>query len=65
MCENYKRSAAGRAGILACVISYTKNVAVSELRQNCKGSIFRPNNEYKKRSRAKVIKIALPGGPGY
>ena len=28
-------------------------------------SIFRGNNEYSKRSRVKIIKGALPGGPGY
>ena len=27
-------------------------------------SIFRPNNEYWKRSRTKIIKGALPGGDG-
>ena len=31
--ENYKRSALGRAGILACVISYLKTVAVLKSRE--------------------------------
>ena len=31
---------------------------------NRTGSIFNPNNEYLKRSRAKIIKGALPGGTG-
>ena len=33
--------------------------------RNCTGSIYRPNNEYWKLLRAKIIKEALPGGPGY
>ena len=32
-CENYKRSALRRAGILACTISYSKKVAVSKSRE--------------------------------
>ena len=36
-----------------------------EILRNRMGSIFRPYNEYWKRSRAKSIKGALLGGPGY
>ena len=33
--------------------------------QNRTGSIFRPNNEYSKRSCVKIFKGALPEGPKY
>ena len=33
--------------------------------RNRTGSVFRPNNDYRKRSCAKIIKGALPGGPRY
>ena len=112
--ENFKRSSPGRAGILACVISYSKNDAVSEsseiarlaylcqitnigsgcarkllkertregwdismrdwafekvsrhkITRNYTRSIFRLNNQYRKRSCAKIINGALLGGTGY
>ena len=110
MHENYKKSAPGRTGILACVIGRTKKVAASESReialvayfgqitiirsgrtqklkqersqegrdisvrgkgchlriaQNRTCTIFRPNNEYWKQSRAKIINGVIPGGSRY
>ena len=40
-----------------------EKVCRTRIVQNRMGSIFKPNNEYLKRSHAKIIKGALPGGP--
>ena len=62
--ENNKWCAPGRAGILACAISYLKKVAVSKSREIARVA-YLGHNEYWKWLHAKTIKGALLGGSGY
>ena len=52
------------AGILACANKLLEKGCPLRIAQNRTGGIFRPNNEYRKRSHAKFIKGELPGGDG-
>ena len=64
-----------RAKIIKCALLEGWDISVRDcahekgyrlrIERNRMGSLFRPYNEYRKRSRAKIIIEALPGDLGY
>ena len=61
--KNYKRSATGRGGDISVREWARERGCGLRIARNHTGFIFKPNNEYWKQSRAKIIKGALPEGP--